>query len=404
MASVKAYLRPEVKRDGTSALTLRITKDRKTTNLYLNFSIKPEDWDADSQVVKKSNPNHKRLNLLITQKKAEVLEAALELQTSKRSATARSVKEKVQPKAGSTFKPQAQAYLDRLKDSGKYNRYTADKPRVNHFLKFLPGGDIDFSEITMGLLERFKVHLKATYNLGERSIMNHLVLVRSVFSQAIKEQVADPKYYPFGKGKISIKFPESTKVGISNEDVKRLEDVDLPNDSHNHARNLWLISYYFGGMRISDVLRLKWTDFADMRLHYTMGKNNKTGSIKVVDKAFQLLDKYAKFKENDADLVFEDLKVLPNLENDFEVQRKIAFATSRYDKFLREHVAPAAGIKGRLTMHIARHTFATNAGDIVPIQLLQKIYRHSNITTTIAYQANFINKDTDEALDAVLRP
>lgn len=232
--------------------------------------------------------------------------------------------------------------------------------------------------------------------------MNHLVLVRSVFSQAIKEQLADPKYYPFGKGKISIKFPESTKVGITNDEVKKLEDVELPNENHDHARNLWLTSYYFGGMRISDVLRLRWSDFTDMRLHYTMGKNNKAGSIKVVEKAFTLLDKYSKFKENENDLVFPDLKVLPNLQDDFDVQRKIAFATSRYDKFLREHVAPAAGIKGKLTMHIARHTFATNAGDIVPIQLLQKIYRHSNITTTIAYQANFINKDTDEAIDAVL--
>lgn len=34
--------------------------------------------------------------------------------------------------------------------------------------------------------------------------------------------------------------------------------------------------------------------------------------------------------------------------------------------------------------------------------MLQKLYRHSSITTTIGYQANFIHKDTDEALNAVI--
>lgn len=402
MTSVKAYLRPEVKRDGTCTLTLRITKDRKTSNLYLEYSIKPDDWDPINQVVKKTNPNYKHLNLYISQKKTEALEASLELQTSKKHTTAKNVKQKVQPLAGSTFFPQADLYLDQLKASGKYNRYTADKPRVGHFKAFLGGNDVAFAEITPGLLERFKVFLKATYNISERTIMNHLVLIRSVFSLAVKNQVADPKYYPFGKGKITIKFPESTKVGISNEDVKKLEEVELPQENYDHARNLWLISYYFGGMRISDVLRLRWPDFVDMRLHYTMGKNNKAGSIKIVDKALTILQKYERFKENADDLVFPDLKVLPDLTNDFEVQRKIAFATSRYDKFLRVHVAPTAGIDKKLTMHIARHTFATNAGDIVAIQTLQKIYRHSNITTTIGYQANFINKETDDAIDAVL--
>ena len=55
-----------------------------------------------------------------------------------------------------------------------------------------------------------------------------------------------------------------------------------------------------------------------------------------------------------------------------------------------------------LTMHIARHTFGDISGDRIPIQMLQKLYRHSSITTTVAYQANFIHRDTDEALDAVV--
>ena len=52
-------------------------------------------------------------------------------------------------------------------------------------------------------------------------------------------------------------------------------------------------------------------------------------------------------------------------------------------------------------MHIARHTFGNISGDKISIQMLQKLYRHTSITTTIGYQANFIHKDADEALDSV---
>ena len=56
----------------------------------------------------------------------------------------------------------------------------------------------------------------------------------------------------------------------------------------------------------------------------------------------------------------------------------------------------------KLTAHIARHTFGNISGDKISIQMLQKLYRHTFITTTIGYQSNFIHKDADEALDSVL--
>lgn len=34
--------------------------------------------------------------------------------------------------------------------------------------------------------------------------------------------------------------------------------------------------------------------------------------------------------------------------------------------------------------------------------MLQKLYSHTDIKTTIGYQASFIHKDVDEALEAVI--
>ncbi|WP_407654015.1 hypothetical protein [Aquimarina gracilis] len=54
-------------------------------------------------------------------------------------------------------------------------------------------------------------------------------------------------------------------------------------------------------------------------------------------------------------------------------------------------------------MHIARHNFGNIAGDNIHPLMLQKLYRHSDLKTTINYQENFIHKPADDALENVIR-
>lgn len=421
MASVKVVLYPRAKKDGTFPLALRITKNRKSSYIFLEYSLKKEEWIADEQRVKSSHPNSKRLNNFLLNKKAEASDTSLEVETLKKDVSTKSIKQKIKPKGGATFFAQADIYLKNLERTGNYNCFIAEKSRVKIFQLFIsdrditkgkPTGkkdiketglsDIAFSDITEGLLNRLKIELIAKRKSSERTVANYFVMIRSVFSQAIKDGITEEKYYPFGKGKTSIDIPDSTKVGITVEEVTRLEQVELLTPSHDHARNLWLLSYYFAGMRISDVFRLRWSDFKEMRLHYTMGKNKKTGSLKAPEKALAILNKYAETEDQANDLIFPDLKVISNLNDEYEVKRKIANSVNRYNKILKKFVLPKAEITSNVTMHISRHTFATQAGDKIPIQMLQKLYRHSDIKTTIGYQANFINKDADEALEAVI--
>ena len=56
-----------------------------------------------------------------------------------------------------------------------------------------------------------------------------------------------------------------------------------------------------------------------------------------------------------------------------------------------------------MSLYISRHTFATQAGDKIPVQILQKLYMHSDIKRTIGYPANFVYQDADEALNTVFR-
>ena len=53
--------------------------------------------------------------------------------------------------------------------------------------------------------------------------MNVMVLIRLLFNRAIKDKVVSKELYSFGPGKFKIKFPETIKVGLSEEEIKVIE-------------------------------------------------------------------------------------------------------------------------------------------------------------------------------------
>lgn len=399
MATLKVVLRKKENKDGTFPLAIRISKDGKSSYIYLKQNIRLSEWDEKRQQVRRSHPNSVRLNNLILKRKAEANDTLIDMQSRGKDVSAGAVKKRIKPKDGVSFFSQASIFLENLRKAGKYNRVVTEECRIKRFKLFLDNRDILFGDITVPLLNRYSAWLKGEYNLAERSIVNNLMIIRTIYNQAITAQIIDNRAYPFGKGKISIKLPDSAKAGITKEDLTKLENVKL-DGLEDHARNLWLFSFYIAGMRISDVLRLKWSDISDGRISYTMGKNNKAGSLKIPDKAIDILEKY-KEETPVLDLVFPELKTLETLQDSYEVQRKISYAIKQINKYIKR-AAERAGIKKKITCHISRHTFAQLASDKVPVQILQKLYRHSNITTTIGYQSNFTTKDTDEALDNVL--
>lgn len=76
------------------------------------------------------------------------------------------------------------------------------------------------------------------------------MVIRTIYNMAMKEDPDLIGKYPFGKGKVKIKFPDSLKIGLSSEDVKLIETTELPRFTRiDHARNIWLFAFYFAGMR-----------------------------------------------------------------------------------------------------------------------------------------------------------
>lgn len=131
-----------------------------------------------------------------------------------------------------------------------------------------------------------------------------------------------------------------------------------------------------------------------------MNKNEKPLSLKIPEKADAILKFYKKSQSENNGYVFPFLKEV-NTKDKEDIFIKTRNATKLFNKYLKK-IAKQCNIDKNLSNHIARHSFGNIAGDRIHPLMLQKLYRHSDLKTTLNYQANFINRDADEALDSVI--
>jgi len=400
-SNAKIILRKKPNKVGLFPLAIRFTKNRRSTYQYVGHYIELEDWDEKNIRVKKSHPNSQSLNSLLSRKLSDANKALIALQTDNKDTSANQIKNKIYTcNSNSTFFELAKEHLDDLEKSNKLNRLSCDKAWIGFILKFHKSHQLTFQEIDERFLKKFMVSLKSEHSLSETSVMNILVLIRLLYNRAIKHKITDKRFYPFGSDKIRIKFPETTKVGLNISEIIKIETLNNLPFEEIHARNIWLFSFNFAGMRVADVLKTRWSDIFDNRFHYRMGKNSKLVSLKVPDKVLSILNYYEKDKRGSDDFIFPELK-LADLSNAKDVYNKIKTANKKFNYYLKS-IARKADLDKKLTMHISRHSFGNIAADTIHPLMLQKLYRHSDLKTTINYQANFIHKEADDALDSVV--
>ncbi len=369
--------------------------------MYAGHYLDKKDWDERNNRVKKSHPNSARLNNFLITKLAEANKKLLDLEAEGKVVSSKNVKKEItNPLSKKTFNEISREFLKELEENNKLTRLSSNKPLVNHVIEFANTDSLKFHEIDETFLRKFMTFLKVKKGNSQRSVVNALILVRTLYNRAIKMGIADQKHYPFGAGKIRIKLPETEKVGLSIEEVQSLEALENLTPQEEHARNIWFFSFYLAGMRVADVLHIRWSDIYDGRLHYRMNKNDKLLSLKLPEKILPILKSYEADKQHKKDFVFSELKNT-NLKSPKDVLAKTKTANKKFNKYLTK-IAEKANIDKKLSMHISRHTFAHIAGDTIPIPTLQRLFRHTSITTTVNYMSQFIHKDFDEALDAVI--
>ncbi|TLP70123.1 site-specific integrase [Maribacter sp. ACAM166] len=308
MATIQAVLRKKPNKAGQFPITIRVTKDRKSSYLFTGQYIDEKFWDEKFNRVRKSHLNSIRLNNLVAKKLSEANDKLIDSDAESTGQSAQKIKNIIVGKTKMGYFEASEVFLSNLLQRKRFNQHYNQEKRLDIFKAFLGRKELSFTDLDVTLLKRFEAYLLYERKVAPRTAINYLMLIRTIYNFARKEYHVDDRNYPFGKGKIQIKFPESEKIGLNREEVQLLEMAEDLTLAQQHAVYTWLMSFYFAGIRVGDVLQLKWSDFIDNRLYYRMGKNKKLVSLANPKKVEKILEYYSISKEKRDGLIFHYLK------------------------------------------------------------------------------------------------
>ena len=93
-------------------------------------------------------------------------------------------------------------------------------------------------------------------------------------------------------------------------------------------RDMFVFAAYTGGLRISDMLKLKWKDFDGTHLNIVIKKTGVQVSIKIPNKAIRIIDRYKPVVVRSNSFVFPMLREGTNVDDPERISAAIDSATA----------------------------------------------------------------------------
>ena len=162
-------------------------------------------------------------------------------------------------------------------------------------------------------------------------------------------------------------------IVLSKEEINSILEATL-----NLKHRLILMFLYYTGVRLNEVINLKWEDIDFQRdiIHLKVAKGEKERIVFLHDNLKKFIE-YFKIKK-------ERFIFLSNFEKKYN---------KRTVQMIVRNSAKKAGIKKRITPHTLRHSFATHLLEGgADIRHIQKLLGHANLQTTQVY-THVANKD-----------
>ena len=216
--------------------------------------------------------------------------------------------------------------------------------------------------------------------LSNFTLRNYYRVLNSALNAAVRAKLI--KANPFNELERSekIRLPESKRSYMSIEEVRALIATPMKNEA---VKNAYLFSC-FCGLRVSDIVGLKWKDvFVDRgqyRLAVSMQKTKEPIYLPLSPEA---------------------LKWMPERGDKTAEDHVFDLPSPSMMNLLIKPWAKAAGIDKRFTFHTARHTFATMMLTLgADLYTTSKLLGHADVKMTQVY-AKIINQKKDDAVNLV---
>lgn len=276
------------------------------------------------------------------------------------------------------------------------------KATLNSYMRFRDNKDISFKEIDAKEMQSYEAYLKNVAKVCNNTSSFYLRILRATYNKAVEKGYANQQK-PFKD--VYTGIAKTNKRAIPTESVssiKRLDTTKALTPKQELARDTFMLCFYLRGISFIDLAHLRKSDLKDGFISYTRSKTGQRISIRWEKDMQDIVDKY-QTQTADSPYLFPFLASGTNskngtLQDKSQVELRLYHnAESRITYHLKK-LGAKVGIKGKLTLYVARHTWATTARDKqVPISIISMALGHNSETTTQIYLRSIQSSEVDDA-------
>lgn len=397
-------------KNGDFPIHIRLTYMRKIMYFACGYYIKLENWDKNSsRVIKSMNrwnqlDSIEKVNFQISSEYNRIYRQVDNLILLNPNYNFAQLKNQLKAKKenAKNFYHLAEEIILGYKQKGSIGTFDKCISFLNKLKQYAP--NLDLQDITLNFLEKYENYLrdkpkgangKNTKPNSINTIHSNLKFIRQIVNEAIRRDLLNHSDNPFLKKQLKT---EKTEREYLNEDqIKELEEIELTTGSLALTRDMFVFSCYTGGIRISDLLLLRVSDFDSTHLKYKVRKTRDQMHIKLPDKSMSIFKKYSKGKDKESYL-FNYIPEHIDESNPELLDKSVAKSTVQYNNNLKK-IATKLNWKVNISSHVARHTFATRAlGMGMEVYTVSKILGHNSVKQTEVY-LRIVNQTLDNAMD-----
>lgn len=191
-----------------------------------------------------------------------------------------------------TLQSWATAYMEKCDE--KYRKMV--ELSLKYWQDFLPCYTV-LDAITPNVMAEFQAKLRQRPKkngkglLSEASVGKTLAHIRAIIRYAIEEGGVTYDTDPFVKTKIG--RAKSRRCEIYHDDFVRLKTAIIFNPTDRKARDMWMLSFWMGGMNYVDMMKLDWSgDYVIFSRSKTHKKVNGDFVLPIPDEAREIVDRY----------------------------------------------------------------------------------------------------------------
>ena len=408
-ATFHFYLREErPNKRGLCPVYLRITHNRKLKYLNTGIKLSPSDWNPDKEQVRRSHRTYNKLNQELDIIRENASSAYRELNREKR-ASADAIKKRLEYASKDNFFTLADEYLETLDSAGKFWNWKQTKVAIQKIRDYHKSDHLPVNLIDADFLTKFQGYLLKKNKPS--TILKNFGNIKNVLNLAVRKHLLPAN--PMNSDDFTLVKNKAgdSKTKLSLKQIEAIENMKLkPGSNLWHARNAFILSFYFCGMRFGDVAELRWDNVKNGRLEYDMNKTGTSISIPIKDGARKILDAYKEYDNNG--YVFPFLSDLSDKEQ--ENPRLVRKRISSWNAVVNgqdsdgkttglKAIAKKANIDEDISMHVARHSFAqygVNDKEIPPYKMMM-LLGHKSVKTTMQYLKSLDLKTVDNVMDEI---